>query len=166
MNKKYYIFIIFVSLFIIGCSSNNEVKTNDNGGKTVENKTEITEETFHDQFVAMAESMNEQCPIKVDEITTYKNVSFSEKSIVIKTIIANGYLDKIDFDVFKLRMTENFSRSLDRQFVKLLAENDYSIKYLVSEEHDKISALVEITGKDILHIMDIDALNKKRQTKY
>ena len=165
MNKIVLIFLLFTSLFIIGCSCNNGGNADNNGKKTVENKNNSSGATIHDQLVAMAESMNKQCPIQVDEITTYKNVSFSEKTIVIKTIITKGYFDRIDFIDFKDRMTEKFSRTLDRQFAKYLDDNGYSIKYLVSEEDSKINAVVEITGGDIIRMISLDEINRYKKNR-
>ena len=139
IQKKLYTFaLIIVALLAINCSSRNRSQ-------------KTTDEIFHERFVSNAQSLNKQCPIQVDEITTFKNVVVSGNKMMIKTVIKEDFIGQVDFDFFKLKMASNYSRLLDKEFVNYIDKNKYYIEYVIMDEHDNAIRTIEISGRDIMN---------------
>lgn len=105
---------------------------------------------IRERLISNAKMMNKQCPVQVDECTIFKQVVVSGNIMFVKTTIKDGYVDFVDFDMFKEKMSRNYSKLLEKDFVKFIKKYGFSIKYVVYDEDDKLITTIDITGADIL----------------
>ena len=141
MKVKCIIWSCLFICFAIGCA----------GNKKAENRATASEsDQVREWFEQNAKQMNAQCPIRADEITTFKQVLLSGKTMMIKTQILNEYIDEIDFDEFKRLKCENYSKLLDKKFVEFIKNSGYIIQYVVFDEKGRAITKVDILGEDIL----------------
>ena len=120
--------------------------------KTAQSAVESNADEFdlNSFFIYVAKQFNEQLPIQPDECTTHKMCYASGKTMIIKTIIPDECDEYVDYDEFKNKMSHNYSVTLDRNMVSLLASEGYSIVYIIFNENDYCKRKVTIKFADIL----------------
>lgn len=119
------------------------------GGLQFKNN-EIGSTQFQERMASTAKTLNDQCPIRTDDCTIFKNVILSGKSLMINTLVEDACDDLVDYDEFKENMASNMSGALDKEFVKYIDKEGYSIVYMIYNERDKLKKIIRISGSDIL----------------
>lgn len=119
-------------------------------GLALKYKTSATQDEFKNKMIESIKTLNAQCPIQVDECTSYQQVLLAGKTITIKTVVPSDCYDFLDFDVFKQRLTENFSMALERSFILYLKKEGFGLAYMIYDENDKFKKRIAITADDML----------------
>lgn len=153
MDRKFVLWgWILVTLFFVACSSK---KSNT-----------ISDDAFHESFIENAKTMNKQCPVQVDEITTIAEAIASGKTLMIKTIIKDDFIEQVDFNEFKKKMTQNFASSLEEDFIKYMDDKGYSVKYMIYDEQDNLKTSIEIMGKNMLDCLSQETSEDKELNEF
>lgn len=111
-------------------------------------------EDFYSYLLKTIKGLNAQCPFKSDEITTYKNIILSGKTVCIKMEISDDYIESIDYSVLKSNLCANFSRALKKEFIMYLETHKYSMSYFIYDEEESLYKLMTISPQDILDYYD------------
>lgn len=108
-------------------------------------------DSFYDYLLKAVKVLNAQCPFKADEITTFKSVVLSGKTVCIKMVIDDGYIDYVDFGILKDKQCRNFSNVLQKEFFMYLKTNGYSMSYLVYDQEDSLYKVIRVSPQDVLN---------------
>jgi len=127
-----------------------------------------TSDNFENLVISTVKSLNSQCPIKTDEITTIQNVLLVSKTITFKMVIDNDYIDSVDPDLFKKQMISNLIIALPQPetFSRYLKQNQYQVRYLVYSSSGKLYHNITITGTDLLDNCNRDSKHYETKTTY
>ncbi|MGN0231760.1 MAG: hypothetical protein ACI4A8_06075 [Muribaculaceae bacterium] len=105
---------------------------------------------FKSDLLETVKILNAQCPIQADECTIFKQVMLVGETIMINTFIPTECYEFVDFDGFKLTLTQNLSSALEKSFVIYLKKEGYVFTYMVYDENQRYKKRITITADDIL----------------
>lgn len=114
---------------------------------------QISKEQFESNLISYIKTINKQCPIRTDEITTVQTVALVGTAITYKMVVPNNAIKNIDAQVFKNQMIDNFTNTLSQPgpFFEHLKQYGYYIRYLVYSNTGKAYYNITISADDILN---------------
>ena len=121
---------------------------------TISNTQTAGDNEFYSYLLEAVKKLNAQCPYKTDEITTYRNIVLSGKTVCAKVTIADEAKDIIDFDLLKTEFCQNFMKAVPKNFFESLNEKGFSISYLIYDEEESLIKVLTISPKDVLKYYD------------
>lgn len=113
-----------------------------------------SDDEFYSYLLKTVKELNAQCPIRSDEVTTFRSVVLSGKTVCIKTTIAGRIKDYLDFDILKEKFCQNFCKALQKEFVEYLNRNNYSLSYFIFDEEENLVKVLTISPQDVLAYSD------------
>lgn len=119
-------------------------------GLSFQHNEMFSSDEFHDYLLGSVKSLNAQCPIKADDLTTIRSIVLSGRTICIRLEAPNGILNSIDYSILESNYCENFSKALPKKFFIYLKQYGYLLSYLIYDENNELHKILSISPEDII----------------
>lgn len=151
--RTYWIYFILAHIFIFSaCSPVNRFENQFGEPKTSQGPQTPTMSIneFESSIIAKSKLINENLPIKVDEITTLFCVINIGKSLMFKYEVDEGYEFLLDDEwakQFKQTTVANLKAS-SSEMSYYMSKSSLVMKYLVYSNNGELIHIIEISSKD------------------
>ncbi len=105
---------------------------------------------FYSYLLETVKTLNAQCPVKTDEITTIRSCVLSGKTVCIKLEVPNDVIDSVDYSLLKSIYCKNFSKAVPKYFFVYLNKYGYSLSYLIFDDLSELHKVMNILPSDVM----------------